>query len=172
MNIPHSDETGAVVRHNMSRRTAALIAAGHRDGSVCRYAFTLIELLVVIAIIGVLVALLLPALQAARESARRTSCTNNLRQLGISLVNYDSNRRRLPIGSITRPDTKVLISTDGVFRNAFTQLLPYFEETNLAASYDDTLPWYFQDSTVARQSSHTLVSVQCITAKPSPRAHL
>src|SRR5690349_21909154 len=59
--------------------------------------FTLVELLVVIAIIGILVALLLPAIQAAREAARRTQCTNKMKQIGLAMLNYESARKQLPL---------------------------------------------------------------------------
>src|SRR5262249_38071215 len=66
--------------------------------AAARPAFTLVELLVVIAIIGILVALLLPAIQAAREAARRSQCTNQLRQLCIATMNYESSKKEFPMG--------------------------------------------------------------------------
>jgi prepilin-type N-terminal cleavage/methylation domain-containing protein/prepilin-type processing-associated H-X9-DG protein len=71
---------------------------------LCRRAFTLIELLIVIAIVGMLLAFLIPAVQSARESARRTQCTNNLKQIGVALQSYHSRFNILPPGYLTRVD--------------------------------------------------------------------
>jgi prepilin-type N-terminal cleavage/methylation domain-containing protein len=111
--------------------------------------FTLVELLVVIAIVGVLVALLLPAVQAAREAGRRATCVNHLRQLGISISNFESARQHLPIGSIVAPDKMSGVFEDGVFANGFTQMLPYFEEAALASMYENDKPCYMQQAKVA-----------------------
>ncbi|HEX3601865.1 MAG TPA: DUF1559 domain-containing protein, partial [Lacipirellulaceae bacterium] len=95
--------------------------------------FTLVELLVVIAIIGILVALLLPAIQAARESARRMQCTNNLKQVGIALLNYENSKKSLPPGSsYGRTDPKEQKGTWVVF------ILPFLEEPAISSQYDFT----------------------------------
>jgi prepilin-type N-terminal cleavage/methylation domain-containing protein/prepilin-type processing-associated H-X9-DG protein len=83
--------------------------------------FTLVELLVVIAIIGILIALLLPAVQAARESARRTQCVNQLKQWGLSMQTYHDVKKRLPYGCIFIPRQSWVM-----------HLWPYIEETSLA----------------------------------------
>lgn len=84
--------------------------------------FTLVELLVVIAIIGVLIGLLLPAVQAARESARRNTCVNNLKQVGLAVWNYESSRKRLPPGAVWKPSEQI---TRG---SIYVYLLPFLEQ--------------------------------------------
>jgi prepilin-type N-terminal cleavage/methylation domain-containing protein/prepilin-type processing-associated H-X9-DG protein len=97
-----------------------------------RTAFTLVELLVVIAIIGVLIALLLPAVQAARELARRVSCLNNLRQLGLASHHFHDANKQFPIG--VRHSTKADPPAQGT--NLYVELLSYFEENNLSRKWD------------------------------------
>lgn len=95
--------------------------------------FTLVELLVVIAIIGILVALLLPAVQAAREAARRTSCSNNLRNIGLAVLNFEDTNKHLPAGS-TSSDTAI----GGPYWSTWAvDILPYMEEQ---AVYDLWVP--------------------------------
>ena len=98
-----------------------------------KYGFTLVELLVVIAIIAMLVTLLLPAVQAAREAARRTQCLNNLRQAGLAILNYESARSALPAGSyIDAPCCGNLKTYSGWT----VEILPFMENAQLKALYD------------------------------------
>ncbi|HXT57532.1 MAG TPA: DUF1559 domain-containing protein, partial [Pirellulales bacterium] len=108
-----------------------------------RTAFTLVELLVVIAIIGILIALLLPAVQAAREAARRSQCTNNLKQLGIALQNFEQMRKSLPTGTTSQtyaPDPTIPAN---FYRwSAFAHLTPFLEQTAVYNILDLSVPLY------------------------------
>ena len=94
------------------------------------FAFTLIELLTVITIIGVLFALMLPAIQAARSAARRTHCSSNMRQIGLAIHNYENAKKHLPPSYSTNPNHSVL-----------TLLLPYSEQMQAYAKVDFTKHW-------------------------------
>lgn len=102
--------------------------------------FTLVELLVVIAIIGILVGLLLPAIQMAREAARRMSCSNNLRQIALATHNYESAYRRLP-SALTWIDSGGPTDASGT---GFIALLEFIEQSNAAQLVDRSAPWYLQ----------------------------
>jgi len=133
-----------------------------------RRGFTLVELLVVIAIIGVLVALLLPAVQAAREAARRSSCSNNLKQLGIALENYESTMGTFPPGRVGCDGASAYqcvgfnnkIGSIGL--SGFVALLPFIEQGPLHEQIDYTnSPWNAIDSTWINAANERL-----FTARP------
>jgi prepilin-type N-terminal cleavage/methylation domain-containing protein/prepilin-type processing-associated H-X9-DG protein len=108
-----------------------------------RGGMTLVELLVVIAIIGVLAALLLPAVQASRESARRAKCYNNLRQLGLAMTLHEEQERAYPIGCISCvPPARGGPPLPQRYLAWNVQVLPYLEETALRKTIDVSIPSY------------------------------
>lgn len=140
--------------------------------------FTLVELLVVIAIIGVLTALLLPAVQAARESARRSQCQNNLRQLSVAALNFESSRTMLPPGYLgPRPPRRVMVGSqladfDDQQIGFVPYILPYLESASVASGIDVQLNssrqpreqfWGVSDSTW-QAANHSLPVVLCPSA--------
>jgi prepilin-type N-terminal cleavage/methylation domain-containing protein len=98
-----------------------------------RTGFTLVELLVVIAIIGVLVALLLPAVQSAREASRRIKCANHLKQIGLALQNYENTFKILPMGTMNIGAGGVGIANNS---SPHPMMLPYLEQGNAVALFD------------------------------------
>jgi prepilin-type N-terminal cleavage/methylation domain-containing protein/prepilin-type processing-associated H-X9-DG protein len=115
----------------MIRLRTRLKSSAKRHKSVC--GFTLVELLVVVTIIGVLLALLLPAVQSARESARRASCLSNMKQLAVAAQNYHAAKGRFPTGLVAI-DIDAGNVADGT--NLWIEMLPYMEESNLHAMWD------------------------------------
>jgi prepilin-type N-terminal cleavage/methylation domain-containing protein len=104
-----------------------------------RSGFTLIELLVVIAIIAILISLLLPAVQQAREAARRTQCKNNLKQLGLAVHNFENSYTYVPTS--LRPPSNLAAGLEAARVSVLTDLLPYLEQANIYNQYDKKINW-------------------------------
>jgi len=132
--------------------------------------FTLVELLVVIAIIGILVALLLPAVQAAREASRRTKCSNNLKNIGLALINHADVKKRLPTATSYQPGRPHRFSDPKNFPGAnapggtwVVQIWPFIEEQALYDQFDHTV-----DSRHANNSLRLVDGDRPIVAVPLP----
>jgi prepilin-type N-terminal cleavage/methylation domain-containing protein/prepilin-type processing-associated H-X9-DG protein len=128
--------------------------------------FTLVELLVVIAIIGVLVALLLPAVQAAREASRRSDCLNKLHQLGLAAQNYESGREQLPPGiegyDASKPNIPSYPNTNPIAEAPYVAyILPYLEENALFQAYDFKTDVQDQYNKAGTAVGKLLSSFQC-----------
>ena len=121
-------------------------------------AFTLLELLTVIAIIGILVAMLLPAIQSAREASRRMSCCNNLRQIGLAVTSYETTHRFFPPSHTRDPD-----------HGFFALLLPYLEQRAVYEMYDFDHYWDGPENQAARESD---MAVFVCPSAPGGRSYI
>ncbi len=138
-----------------------------------RAGFTLVELLVVIAIIGILIALLLPAVQVAREAARRAQCSSNLRQVGIAMHNYHTAVGSFPPGLAFGDYTDAPDFVEGevgrtaFFNNAFAAILPYCEQQSIRNIWNQSVPWYDQPTKADGSPNDAFSTVVPIFVCPS-----
>ncbi len=132
-----------------------------------RHGFTLIELLVVIAIIAVLIGLLLPAVQKVRAAANRMACTNNLKQLGLALQQFETNRGGFPPCEVRGPFREQNVP-DGIQHGWGAFILPYIEQERLAQSYRWDL--FFYDAQNQAVAAIHLKVMQCPAAEPKRAA--
>jgi prepilin-type N-terminal cleavage/methylation domain-containing protein/prepilin-type processing-associated H-X9-DG protein len=134
--------------------------------------FTLIELLVVIAIIAVLIALLLPAVQAAREAARRSQCTNNLKQIGLAMQNYHSGIGSFPPGGCNASNVETIGSMSAWGNwSAFSMMLPYLEQQTIAnaCNFSVVNQGYRNGTDGAINSTATAATINAFLCPSAPR---
>ena len=144
-----------------------------KNSSKQRAGFTLIELLVVIAIIAVLVSLLLPAVQQARESARRSSCVNNLRQLGLAALNFESTKGGMPFNAITKNNSQppyIPWDAQGIGTlgrsSAMVPMLPYMDQQNISNAYTFQVDCFDPANSAVIQQGFPLM--RCPSSPDSP----
>ena len=138
-----------------------------------RNGFTLIELLVVIAIIGVLISLLLPAVQKVREAANRAQCSNNLKQIGIALHNYENTNGKFPTGGEgTVPNYTGGLMSAFDTHSTWTMILPYIEQENAYKMFDLSLPYNIgrrpQNQAAAKTQIKTYLCPSVPNRQPDP----
>lgn len=146
----------------------------HSKSAPRRRGFTLVELLVVIAIIGLLIALLLPAIQAAREAARRAQCTNNLKQLALGCLSYNSAKNSLPPGhvcnssspsSTDRGQGSVPPALGGLWDNWALDILPFISEINVYRQYHFDR---HNEDPINAAAEQTLIASMSCPSDPNP----
>ncbi len=150
------------------------LPGGEGRSTLDRYAtrpgFTLIEVLVVVSIVGLLIALLLPAVQSAREAARRAQCANNLKQLGVALHNYQSAHGSFPLNWMEGRRDPVRggpwVISDRPF-SALTRILPYIEQTQVHDKYRPDHPYGIWETT---ENPTTFFPTDCPFCKESAKA--